>query len=73
LSAELIISEEDATKLQIGFRPRQGLLPYPKRRRPVAGFVGYADGQLEMPPAWIGTNVAKPKRTFFLPAGSRTG
>jgi hypothetical protein len=28
----------------------------------VAGFVGYADGQLKMPPAWIRTNVVKLKR-----------
>ncbi len=50
-------------------RKHRGVIGESKAHRPeadaassVAGFVGYADGQLKMPPAWIRTNVVKLKR-----------
>jgi DNA primase len=57
------ISEEDATRLSIGFT--RGKLYFPLRDEFgfIAGFVGYADGQLKMPPKLLAnTNVVKLKR-----------
>jgi len=60
--AELGITEEDTTRLQIGFTRGRVYFPIRNEDGSVAGFVGYADGQLKMPPQWIGTNVMKLKR-----------
>ena len=60
--AELGISEEDATRLQIGFTRGKVYFPIRNEDGSISGFVGYADGQLKMPPAWIRTNVVKLKR-----------
>ena len=60
--AELGISEEDATRLQIGFTRGKVYFPVRNEDGSISGFVGYADGQLKMPPQWIGTNVVKLKR-----------
>ena len=49
--------------LQIGFTRGRVYFPIRNEDRSIAGFVGYADGQLKMPPQWIGTNVVKLKRT----------
>jgi DNA primase len=56
------ISEEDATRLQIGFTRGKVYLPIRNEDGSISGFVGFADGQLKMPPQWIGTNVVKLKR-----------
>jgi len=59
--AELGISEEDATRLQIGFT--RGKVYFPIRNEDgSSGFIGFADGQLKMPPQWLRTNVVKLKR-----------
>jgi DNA primase len=60
--AELGIAEEDATRLQIGFTRGRVYFPIRNEDGSISGFVGYADGQLKMPPQWIGTNVVKLKR-----------
>jgi len=60
--AELGISEEDATRLQIGFTRGKVYFPIRNEDGSISGFVGYADGQLKMPPQWIRTNVVKLKR-----------
>jgi hypothetical protein len=60
--AELGISEEDATRLQIGFTRGRVYFPIRNEDGSISGFVGYADGQLKMPPQWIQTNVVKLKR-----------
>ena len=60
--AELGISEEDATRLQIGFTRGKVYFPVRNEDGSISGFIGYADGQLKMPPQWIGTNVVKLKR-----------
>ena len=60
--AELGISEEDATRLQIGFTRRKVYFPVRNDDGSISGFIGFADGQLKMPPQWIGTNVVKLKR-----------
>ena len=60
--AEPGISEEDATRLQIGFTRGKVYFPVRNEDGSISGFVGYADGQLKMPPHWIGTNVVKLKR-----------
>jgi len=56
------ISEADATRLQIGFTRGRVYFPIRIEDGSIAGFVGYADGQLKMAPQWIGTNVVKLKR-----------
>ena len=60
--AELGISEEDATRLQIGFTRGKVYFPVRNEDGSISGFIGYADGQLKMPPQWIQTNVVKLKR-----------
>ena len=60
--AELGINEEDASRLQIGFTRGKVYFPVRNEDGSISGFVGYADGQLKMPPHWIGTNVVKLKR-----------
>jgi DNA primase len=60
--AELGISEEDATRLQIGFTRGKVYFPVRYEDGSISGFIGYADGQLKMPPQWIQTNVVKLKR-----------
>ena len=60
--AELGISEEDATRLQIGFTRGKVYFPVRNEDGSISGFIGYADGQLKMLPQWIGTNVVKLKR-----------
>src|SRR5258708_29156140 len=44
---------------QIGFTRGRVYFPIRNEDGSIAGFVGYADGQLKMPPQWIGTNVVK--------------
>jgi hypothetical protein len=60
--AELGITEEDATRLQIGFTRGKVYLPIRNDDGSINGFIGFADGQLKMPPQWIQTNVVKLKR-----------
>jgi hypothetical protein len=60
--AELGISEEDATRLQIGFTRGKVYLPIRNDDGSISGFIGFADGRLKMPPQWIQTNVVKLKR-----------
>jgi DNA primase len=60
--AELGISEDDATRLQIGFTRGRVYFPIRNEDGSVSGFIGYADGQLKMPPQWITSNVVKLKR-----------
>ena len=60
--AELGISEEDAGRLQIGFTRGKVYFPIRNEDGSISGFVGYADGQLKMPPQWLQTNVVKLKR-----------
>jgi len=60
--AALGISEEDATRPQIGFTRGKVYFPIRNEDGSIAGFVGYADGQIKMSPAWIRTNVVKLKR-----------
>jgi DNA primase len=60
--AELGISEEDAGRLQIGFTRGKVYFPVRNDDGSISGFIGYADGQLKMPPAWIHSNVVKLKR-----------
>jgi DNA primase len=60
--AELGISEEDATRLQIGFTRGKVYFPVRNEDGSISGFIGFADGQLKMPPQWIQTNVVKLKR-----------
>jgi hypothetical protein len=60
--AALGISEEDATRPQIGFTRGKVYFPIRNEDGSIAGFVGYVDGQIKMPPAWIRTNVVKLKR-----------
>jgi hypothetical protein len=60
--AELGITEEDAVRLQIGFTRGRVYLPVRNDDGSISGFIGYVDGQLKMPPQWIGTNVVKLKR-----------
>jgi hypothetical protein len=50
------------SRLQIGFTRGRVYFPIRNEDESIAGFVGYADGQLKMPPQWIGTNVVKLKR-----------
>jgi hypothetical protein len=50
------------SRLQIGFTRGRVYFPIRNEDGSIAGFVGYADGQLKMPPQWIGTNVVKLKR-----------
>jgi hypothetical protein len=60
--AELGISEEDATRLQIGFTRGKVYLPIRNEDGSISGFIGFADGQLKMPPQWLHSNVVKLKR-----------
>jgi DNA primase len=60
--AELGISEEDATRLQIGFTRGKVYFPIRNEDGSISGFIGFADGQLKMPPQWLRTNVVKLKR-----------
>jgi DNA primase len=60
--SELGISEEDATRLQIGFTRGKVYFPIRNDDGSISGFVGFADGQLKMPPQWLRTNVVKLKR-----------
>ena len=60
--AELGISEEDATRLQIGFTRGRIYIPVRNEDGSISGFVGFADGQLKMPPQWLHSNVVKLKR-----------
>jgi hypothetical protein len=60
--AELGISEEDATRLQIGFTRGKVYFPIRNEDGSISGFVGFADGQLKMPPQRLRTNVVKLKR-----------
>jgi hypothetical protein len=56
---------------QIGFTRGRVYFPIRNEDGSIAGFVGYADGQLKMPPQWIGTNVVKLKRAKKRPRSSR--
>ena len=57
------VSEEDATRLQIGFTRGKVYFPIRNEDGNISEFVGYSDGQLKMPPQWIRTNnVVKLKR-----------
>jgi DNA primase len=47
---ELGISEDDATRLQIGFTRGKVYFPIRNEDGSISGFVGFADGQLKMPP-----------------------
>jgi len=58
-------------RLQIGFTRGRVYFPIRNEDGSIAGFVGYADGQLKMPPQWIGTNVVKLKRAKKRPRSSR--
>jgi len=61
--AELGISEEDATRLQIGFTRGKVYFPIRNEDGSISRFIGYSDDQLKMPPQWIRTtNVVKLKR-----------
>ena len=60
--AELGISEEDATRLQIGFTRGKVYFPVRNDDGSISGFIGFADGQLKMPPQWLHSNVVKLKR-----------
>jgi hypothetical protein len=54
----------DVRARKVGFYAREGLFPSQKRRRKYWWFyIGNADGQLKMPPQWIGTSVVKLKRS----------
>src|SRR5258708_33000976 len=55
-------------RLQIGFTRGRVYFPIRNEDGSIGGFVGYADGQLKMPPQWIGTNVVKLKRAKKSPA-----
>jgi hypothetical protein len=50
--ADLGISEEDATRLQSASRTERFTFPFGT----ISGFIGFADGELKMPPQWIRTN-----------------
>jgi hypothetical protein len=55
------LTEQDATRLQIGFTRGN---PIRNEDGSISGFIGYADGQLKVPPQWIGTNVVTfPKKS----------
>jgi hypothetical protein len=58
------IIEEDATTLAIGFHPQRKRVYFPIRHTDgsIAGFIGYADGKLVMPPRWQGSKVVPLKR-----------
>jgi DNA primase len=63
----LNISEEDATRLLIGWHPQRKAIYFPVRNPDgsLSGFVGYRNGELVWPPKWIasGTNVVRiPRR-----------
>jgi hypothetical protein len=60
--AELGITEEDATRLQIGFTRGKVYFPIRNDDSSIAGFIGFADGELKMPPQWLLSNVVKLKR-----------
>jgi hypothetical protein len=49
-AAELGISEEDATRLQIGFTRGKVYFAVRNEDGSISGFIGYADGQIRMPP-----------------------
>jgi hypothetical protein len=51
--AELGISKEDATRLQIGFTRGKVYFPIRNEDGSISGFIGYADGQMKLPPKWL--------------------
>jgi DNA primase len=58
------LTEQDATRLQIGFTRGKIYFPIRNEDGSISGFIGYADGQLKVPPQWIGTNVVTfPKKS----------
>jgi hypothetical protein len=56
----LVSSEPGAA--QIGFTRGKVYFPIRNEDGSISGFVGFADGQLKMPPQWLRTNVVKLKR-----------
>jgi hypothetical protein len=61
--AKLGISEEDATRLQIGFNRGKVYIALRDEFGFTAGFVAFADGQLKMPPTLLtNPSVVKLKR-----------
>jgi len=49
------ISEEDATRLGIGFHPQRKTVYFPQKDETgfIAGFIAFKDGKLVMPPKWL--------------------
>jgi len=60
--SELGLTEEDATRLQICFTRGKVYFPIRNEDGSIRGFIGYADGELKLPPQWLQTNVVKLKR-----------
>src|SRR5205814_928904 len=64
---ELGITQEDADRLGIGFHAKYKRIYFPIRNLDgsVSGFIGYANGELKMPPQWLTSNkvVAFPKKS----------
>lgn len=58
------ISEEDAERFTIGFYRGRVYLPMRDSNGSIAGFIGYASGELKMPPQWLpqATNVVPIRR-----------
>jgi DNA primase len=51
--AALGLTEQDAARLGIGFTRGRVYFPMKDDTGFVCGFIGYADGQLKMPPKWL--------------------
>jgi hypothetical protein len=60
--SELGLSEEDATRLGIGFTRGKVYFPMKDDTGFICGFIGFADGQLKLPRAGWNTKVVKLKR-----------
>jgi hypothetical protein len=57
--AALGFSEEDAERLQIGFYRGRVYLPMRHKNGDISGFIGYANGELKLPPKWLEPQEAK--------------
>jgi DNA primase len=63
--AALGLTEETATKLGVGWHPQRKAIYFPQKDDTgfVCGFIGFANGELKMPPRWLEqSKVVKLKR-----------
>jgi DNA primase len=63
--ADLGLTEETATRLGVGWHPQRKAIYFPQKDDTgfVCGFIGFANGELKMPPRWLEqSKVVKLKR-----------